>query len=464
MKRILTYTIVGLLSPAITLLLLPVYLKYFSTSEYVIIALTNSFLAVFSIFFNLKVDHAMRTLFFYDSQNTNKQESLFRTLFTFQILSFALWLCLFLLIGKPLFEILFKNPVPFFPYSFIILATFLVNSLSNFYFIYLQNKLEVKTYSLLNISNTLLINGLQLCCIYVLKLEFIWFLLSSLLSNCIIFGYIYFKNLALFRLQLSKPILLESLTFSLPFIPFVVFYALENQLDKFFIDQLLSAEILAKYTVLLSVSAIISLLLNSLDNAIRPELFTLFSSNTSKEKVQYQLDFYIMIGLWSLSFLMLFGLHIDWFLNHPKYVGIAKYFPWISLAFVPLIVLRFYALQLIFEKKVPKMNAFILVKVLFMFLLFWCLIPRFELYGCITTLALSNVINLILFYTILSTKFIPSKKVILTVILFLMLNVLICTIRNSNLVSLSSLLLFLVLSYLFINTYKNDLKKIFYKN
>ena len=51
MKRTLTYTLVGLLSPVITLLLLPVYLKYFSTSEYVIISLSNSFIAVFSIFF-----------------------------------------------------------------------------------------------------------------------------------------------------------------------------------------------------------------------------------------------------------------------------------------------------------------------------------------------------------------------------------------------------------------------------
>lgn len=463
MKRTLTYTIVGLLSPVVTLLLLPVYLKYFSTSEYVIISLSNSFIAVFSIFFNLKVDHAMRTIFFYEIENTKKQTILFRTLFTFQLMSFVLWLLLFLIIGKPLFGILYKNPVPFFPYTFIILATFLVNSLCSFYFIFLQNKLEVKKYTILSVSNTLLISVLQLCCIYIFKLDFIWFLISALISNCIIFSIIYFNNTALFKLQISKTLLIESLKFSLPLIPFLIFFNIENQLDKFFIDKFLSPEILAKYSVLLSVSGVITLLFNSIDNAIRPELFGLLSSNNNNKKVQHQLDFYIMIGLLSLSFLVLFGLHIHWFLNNTKYNGIAVYFPWLGLAFLPIILLRFYALQLIFEKSVHKMNVFSIVKILFMVFFFWLLIPKYKIYGCITTLAFSNVVNLILFYLILSNKFFPSKKVMICIIIFIVLNVILCNVTSSELLSLVSLTLFLTISVLFISNYKIELKNIFYK-
>ncbi len=464
MKRILTYTIVGLFSPVITLLLLPVYLKYFSTSEYIIIALTNSFIAVFSIFFNVKVDQALRTLFFYNTRETNQQEVLFKTLFTFQLISFAIWLLLFYIIGTPLFAVLFKNPVPFFPYSFIILATFLVNSLCNFYYIYLQNKLEAKKYSLLNVSNTLLINGLQLCCIYVFKLEFVWFLLASLLSNCIILAYIYCTNVNLFKFHISISLLKESLKFSLPFIPFLVFYAIENQLDKFFIDQFLSPAVLAKYIVLLSISSIIALLLNNVDNAIRPELFAILSSNEPHEKVQHQFDFYMMIGVVTLSFLVLFGLHIDSFLSNSKYTGIAVYFPWISLAFLPFVALRFFALQLIFEKKVHKMNIFLVVKILFMFLLFWILIPKFEIYGCITTLAISNVLNVILFYNLLSCKVKQSKKVSKVISIFILFNLILCSIEHPKLLSLISLLLFLFVSISFFIFYKQELKNIFLKN
>lgn len=463
MKRTITYTIVGLLSPLITFLLLPVYLKYLSTSEYVIIALSNSFITIFFVFFNLKVDQAMRTLFFYDKENTEKQTTLFSTLFTFQLISFCIWALIFLIIGNPLFSILYKNQVPFFPYSFVILCSFLINSLCSFYFIYLQNNLEVKKYCQYFIASTILIHGLQLSSIFILKLTFLWFLLAPLLANAFIFCIIIVKNSSLFKLQVSKSVLNESLRFSIPFVPFLILYNLESQLDRFFIDTFLSINQLASYAALLSIVSVISLLFNSVDNAIRPELFRLLSSENNKYKLQQQIDFYVMAGLVALSFLVFFGVHIHWFLNNPRYNGIAVFFPWIGIAFLPLVFLRFFALQLIFENKVHKMNLFSLVKIGLMTLLFWVFIPKFGIHGAIYTLVFSNFINASLFFVLLKNRILPIKKILLYCIVFLLLCIVLCGIESSKWLSLVALFMVLLYSVLFLQYYKMELKNYFQK-
>jgi len=360
MKKTVIYTLVGLLSPALTLLLLPIYLKYLTTNEYIILALTNSFLAVFSIILNLKVDQAFRTIYFYHAENPTKQLALFRNLFSFQLVSFLIWMVLFYFLGNSLFDLIYKNKIVFFPYAFIMLASFLIGTLSNFYFIYLQNKLEVKKYSWYFFATILLSHLLQLFCIFIFKLDFEWFLLAALFSNSFIFLLIYFKNRTLFKIEFSKSIIKEALKFSLPFIPFLILYNIENQMDRFFIEKFLSLEELARYAVLLSISTAIITLFNSIDNAIRPELFSILSKNeTNKmQEIQKRMDFYLLVGLVSLSFLLAFGTNIHWFLNHEKYNGINIYFTWIALAFLPLIILRFLALILIYENKISKINIF----------------------------------------------------------------------------------------------------------
>ena len=463
MRRTLIYTLVGLLSPLVTLLLLPVYLNYLTTSEYVILSLSNSFIVVFSIFFNLKVDQAMRTIYFYNSDDFEKQKQLFRTLFSFQIISFIVWLLVFLMVGNSLFSIIYKNVVPFFPYTFIILSSFLVNSLCGFYYIYLQNKLEVFKYSTYLVGSTLLINGLQLLCIFYLKLDFIWFLIAPLIANSFIFLIIYLRNSSLFKFQISKPILIEALRFSLPFIPFLIIYNLENQLDRFFIDRLLTIELLAKYVVLLSIASVVSTLFNSVDNAIRPELFSIYSNEDYTKKAQFQFDFYLLIGLLSLSFLVFFGVHIHWFLDNPKYNGIAPYFPMIGIAFLPMIFLRFFALQLIYENKVSKMNVYSAIKIIIMAILFWILIPEFGIPGAIITLAVSNFLNAFLFFILLKNKTLPRVKIISYCMSFLILNLVLCFKENAYLLSLVSSFQCLLFVGIFFLQYKTQIINYFNK-
>jgi hypothetical protein len=142
-----------------------------------------------------------------------KQLALFRSLFSFQLVLFCFWILVMYLFGDQLFRLIFKNNFSFFPYTFVMMLSLCVGMLNSFYFIYLQNKSEVKKYTLYFIANILLTPILQLLCIKVFKLDFLWFLLSSLCTNLFVFLVIFFNNRLLFKIEFSKPVIKKLLNF-----------------------------------------------------------------------------------------------------------------------------------------------------------------------------------------------------------------------------------------------------------
>ncbi len=461
MKHTLVYTFLGVLPPIISFVLLPVFLKYLTTNEYAILSLSNAFFAVFSIVLNLKVDQAFRHIYFFEPDNTSKQLALFRNLFSFQVIIFCFWMLIMYLFGNQLFHFIFKNNFSFFPYTFVMMLSLFVSMLNGFYFLYLQNKFEVKKYSFYFIVNILLTPVLQVLCIKVLKLGFLWFLVSSLCANLLVFLLILFNNRQLFKIEFSKSVIKEALQFSLPFIPFLILYNLENQLDRFFIEKFLPLEDLARYSVLLSISSAIFILFNSLDNAIRPDLFSILSRKMEGFEllIQEKMDFYLLIGLLALSFLSAFGVNIHWFLNHSKYNGISFYFPIVALAFLPLILLRFLALILMYENKIKKINYFTAGKMVLMTILFYFLVPKMKINGALMTIGISNLLNVCIFYKILHIKILRARKIYFYITFFVLLNSVMLFLNKSTLVSSIAILQFGLFVLIFLIKYQKELRK-----
>lgn len=462
MKNTVVYTFTGILSPILMLVLLPVYLKFLTPIEYVVLTLTNSFLVIFSIFFNLKTDQAYRTIFFYDKDNIEKQHLLFRTIFNFNVICSLVWLGLFFLFGEVLFRGIFKNDIQFFPFSFLIFSNFLVANLNNLFFIYLQNNSKVKTYSLFIIVSVFATHGLQLSCIFIFQTSFYGFLAAALVVNLLVLIFILFRNFGLFKCMISKKLLTESLRFSLPFIPFLILYSIESQLDRFFIEHFLTISDLSRYAVLISIIGAAYTFFNAVDNAIRPELYlNLAESKTIiNHKIQEQLDFYLWAGLVVFSFIIGFGFNIDWFLQNEKYVGISTYFIPMVLAFFPLIGIRFIALILVYNQKVSKLNKVLLIKIIFMAVLFYILIPIMGINGAIISIGISNLLNLVFFYLLTENKLLLSKKLMTFIVGFITMNLFLIFNQQSKFVYLVATAQCIVMGMLFIFFYRKKLKTI----
>jgi O-antigen/teichoic acid export membrane protein len=240
-----------------------------------------------------------------------------------------------------------------------------------------------------------------------------------------------------------------------------VLYNLENQLDRFFIEKFLALEDLARYSVLLGISSAVFMLFNSLDNALRPELFIILSKKSEdfESLIQKKIDFYLLIGLVALSFLVAFGTNIHCFLNHPKYNGISLYFPLIVLVFLPIILLRFWALILSYENKINKINYFTVGKIILMTILFYFLVPIWKINGALMTIGVSNLLNIYIFYKIINAKVLPSRKIYFYIALFIFLNSMMLFLNKPALVSLIAIIQFGVFVLIFLMIYQEELRK-----
>jgi O-antigen/teichoic acid export membrane protein len=212
---------------------------------------------------------------------------------------------------------------------------------------------------------------------------------------------------------------------------------------------------------LLSISSTIFILFNSLDNAIRPELFSILSKKTEGFEllVQEKMDFYLLIGLMVLSFLSAFGINIHWFLNHPKYNGISLYFPIVALVFLPLILLRFLGLILMYENKIKKINYFAVGKIVLMAILFYFLVPQLKINGELMTIGISNLLNVCVFYAIIQAKILPGREIYFYVSLFVLLNSVMLFLNKSTLAPTIAILQFGFFILIFLIKYQKELRK-----
>lgn len=417
MKRIVVYTLTGLLSPLLSLVLLPVYLNQLTPHEYIMLALTNSFWAVFSVFAGCKTDQALRTLYYHYNNSEKQQNDLFVSIVKFQLVLIFAWAVVFLLVGSFVFDALFKTPITFLPYSYLLLLGFLVSSITNLYFILLQNQGKVRLFSAGTISTVILLHVFQLVGVFWFDDGFLGYSLAYLLVNVftlfVIIGFDYKR----FRIPFSKSFLQKSMRFSWPFIPFLILFSVESQLDRFFMDKFSTATELSKYSVVISIGAACITLFNALDNAIRPALYEELAHHKNAKKIQHQLNFYLLSGCVLLGLLALFGLHIDLFLNNKKYTGINDLFPLLSLALLPFVGLRFLGLLIAFENKTKNVLFYYLLKVGLISGLFVLFLPSWGSKGALSVIALSNSIGIALFYSQLTLKIKPSVTTLLVLIL-----------------------------------------------
>lgn len=175
--------------------------------------------------------------------------------------------------------------------------------------------------------------------------------------------------------------------------------------------------------------------------------------------IQKKIDFYLLIGLVALSFLAAFGTNIHWFLNHPKYNGISLYFPLIVLAFLPLILLRFWALILSYENKINKINYFTAGKIILMTILFYFLIPMLKINGALMTIGISNLLNVYIFYKIIHSKVLPSRKIYFYIAFFIFLNSMMLFLDKPTLVSFIAIIQFITFILIFLMMYQKELRK-----
>jgi len=462
MISFLKFTLISFLQPCLGFILLPIYLNYIPVEEYGVLTLLIAFFAIFNSFSFLKTDMAMRTLYFECSEEKEKK-NLFLQLFSFNISLGLLWIVFFLIAGNFIFEISFVNTINFYPYGILFLIQTLLSGVNNLYIIYIQNQKNADLYSKI-ISTTVLGQAfLQFILIVGFSEGILGYLYGTIAVQLLLFLYIlsHQKRCKLFNFKNDS--LIKSLKFSIAFVPFLILLIIEGNIDKFILEKYKSLTTVAEFGVLLSLSAILVLSLNILDNAIRPFLYSFLvkpNKNNTLEittLTQFYLDFAAIIS----CVLFFIGVNISEILQPQQYQNIYSFLPLLSISLVPYILNRYFSMVLVQQKKIKLLNQIYFVKVLFIIVLLYTLIPSYGINGILYTALISNSINLIIYYKIVNgiTKTILNLNTLRTlgfVSLFLSFTLLI---KKHEYLQIYSIVLLFFVVIVVLKNHLNELKK-----
>jgi len=418
------FTALGFLGPATKIFLLPLYLKFLTPEDYGILSLVGVFTAIVAVF----------TV----------------------VLSLLLLGCL-LATGPKIFEWLFvEEAVKFYPYGILAISTAFLSACTSIYFIYLKNKVLLKQYFLYSVASTFLVVLLQAYCIIQLQLGILGIFLGSLIPAMLIFLIIILTNRDLLVFRFKVDIILPSIKFALPLLPFSFLFVFEKQIDRLILERNMTLEEVGIYALLVGLLALINIALGALDNAIRPFLYQSLKDGgpTSFIKINQYFLIYLAVGFLSLSGIILVGCNLHWITDNLRFLKTQKYFTFGALAMIPLIYVRYVALLFVYNKKSFELTISTIFKTVMIVSLMLWLIPVYGIHGAIAATGISNLFNCFLFNFLIQSHPIPpiqNKLIIGLSFVFFLLIIIPNFYLASNHIGIYGIFQFLItLIYLFV--------------
>lgn len=400
------FTLLGFLRPAINVFLLPLYLIKLSPSEYGMLALILVFSSIFGVVVSLRLNVAVNTFYFDYNQDENQLEKYIGQIFSFALLIGLVAFGLISLVGEAAFDFIFNNDsILFYPLGIIAVGQVVLSACNSIYFTYLKNSVRVTEYVFFNASIIIFQILIQAILILVFDYGILGILLGTLIPVVIMFLYLILTKSFLININLESKYIKPSLIFSIGFLPVAFLMVFGKQIDRLIIERFMDLEQVGLYALLISIVGLFNILTRAYDNAIKPFLYQALKNDDSNtgSTLNNMYSTYTVVGIFSLSGILLVGNHLHLITDNPKYLSIVDYFPFAILAAIPMVLVKYEILVILFYKKTYLLSVLTLIKTAFMIGFMIYLIPKYGIYGAIGGLAISNVLNFV-FFRILQSK------------------------------------------------------------
>ena len=139
------------------------------------------------------------------------------------------------------------------------------------------------------------------------------------------------------------------------------------------------------YAVLIGIVGLFGKFIQAYDSAIKPVLYQALkddNENTGRT-LNSMYSSYAAIGICSLAAILLAGSHMHLITDSEKYLSIVDYFSFAILAMIPLILVKYEILVILFYKKTFLLSVITIFKTIAMIVLMVLLIPEYGIKGAI---------------------------------------------------------------------------------
>ena len=399
------FSIDGLVS-ASGILLLPVYLKLMTQSEFGLFNYLLTIITTFSLILNYGLSVAQSKLYHVYKDDEERGAFLFTVnMIQLLFLSGVLFILYFLKLDYHVISLLFRNKFDYESYRHAVFLAIIVSVYSLIllnYFLTSEKINLVQKYGLLKL---ILVHGVVIVLLYMMKVDSVMIRLkySFLIEGLVIlvFSYPYLKSMCL-RFNLIQAI--RSVKLGFPMMLAAIVGIIINSGDKFFLERYGNFIDLSIYYLAFSLSAVIPVVFTTVYNIWLPLFFkendAAVNMIKTKKLIVYLVCFFIVISLvtiFAVKLLLNFGIISS------EYRSVMMVLPIVLLTQILSSIVPLYSNYLIyFEKTYLIPTVGFMMGVICISLNLW-LVPRYGIYGAAASSLLTHLVYLITEYTIVVT-------------------------------------------------------------
>lgn len=466
-KNTAIYALGEILPKIISFLLLPVFTRYLSTTEYGIISYTSSFMLLFMVIGTLSLNsYALR--FYFEHKKEKERKHLLGSVY----MTIALVNVVLLGIGWLVFPAIISRyniQVPWHPYFQLALINNFLVSFSIVPQVIYRVRQDSARYVALNFSYSMLTFLFNIIFVVFLKKGILGYYYSTLLVS-IPYFFIYaniIRKYACFKL--SKKYITEGLRFSLPLLPGAIAYFFLNMADRIILERNVPLSEIGIYNIAVTLTGALGIIIQSGYHAIEPEIFNHYGSPNYYDFVKKAQTIYFSAIYILALIIALFSQEVFIIMTGPSFHEGYYLVPILTIGVVMSGQNVIYGGVLASEKRTKVQGAISVSGAAFSILFNLLLIPFWGTIAAATSRMTSYIImNTLLF---IAMTF-PGKKIYkesISVILILLIPHVIFTIFPSisvisTIIKIAILLIFIVYIMKVFNVRYLEVKGMFFKN
>lgn len=351
------YTLGNLLLKAFSFFLIPLYTTYLSSEEYGIFNLATGFATLLSSIVSLGLQYAVVRFYAEYRNNREKLAVLFSSILVIIVICSILVGSLTYYYQKEISQYFF-NQIKFFP---IIFLTLLLSILTALYTIY-QNILK----GMGRASESILLSYFYFAIIFIsnivalsiFKQGVLGVLYSLSLSNllAVIYMFISLVKSRLITYKFNLPIIRELLLYSMPLLPHSLAFNFQLYITKIILSEKLSMSSLGIYSLSAQFGNISDIILNSVQSAFQPWIFSLLKNNYEDRFDKIKQYTNILMWIYGVCFLGigLFSQEAIFLASSNEFNSSWRYVPFIVLCIAIKTPMYFYINFLYYDRNKTK--------------------------------------------------------------------------------------------------------------
>ncbi len=356
----------NIIEKGLAFLLIPLYTHYLSTTDYGILTILQSIIAILVVFFGLSLNGAASR--FHIDGNAMFRKYHYGNIFMYVTLFSLLGSVIFYILG---YKVLTYFNIPIFPYILLIIFIAYLNNIYSLYQLKLQMEQRAVEFVINNIVKVIITTSLIILLVIFFHKKANGVLEGTLIGLLILYIYIIYK---LFhgevKFNINKKIFNKNFKYSIYLIPHNIAGLLNSFLDRFFITGLISISQAGVYALGSQISIILSIFAVSLNRALTPVILKAFK--------QKNYSYLISLSNITISFIIIIALFLSLFSS--EIIDIVSPSNYSEAKYIIPILTTYYIFQ---------MYYFIVVGVLF----YVQKATKYVAVGTLTSLGLNFIFN-----------------------------------------------------------------------